>query len=340
MCLAMMELVVFGSGAWAESHVRGRDCVRKYYGINDSTSSNVDDVEIDIAPSLATQLLQDIAVRKTPKLNPRAIDCDQIRKATAFQPSDNDGLPANLFDKNFVIYNDIWVRETIGKNRDMAVFIMGHEFGHLLKSHLTTRRETTSFEMESEADYQGACAVALLGGKWSSVEEIIEKLRGDIDTDYPSAATSMKISREAFDDCGGNRDVASQTPNIDVVYFYKRADEGRVVGALNQLGVKSSIRQSGVFRGTDYSDRDTDTVTCHAGVPVDFVKTVALALFDAGVSLRAISEPDPENLRFERRITIEAVAKTRPLLTRDEIENLTRCPMQTDPVFGKARQRS
>lgn len=96
-------------------------------------------------------------------------------------------------------------------------------------------------------------------------------------------------------------------------------------------------RQSGVFKGVDYSDRDTDTVTCHSGTSIDLVRKIALALFDEGIPLRAISEPDAENTRFKQRITLEAAAKNRPLLTRDAIYQLQACPTQIDPVYGKGR---
>ncbi|RWL45257.1 MAG: hypothetical protein EOR60_15030 [Mesorhizobium sp.] len=307
--------------------------MKRYYHVVNANSS-ADLKENAIAPSEATQLLQDIARRSNLTMRPRALPCDWIANATAFEPQESDKLPPELVSALFVIYNRVWVRTALGRDRDQAVFLFGHEMGHLSRGHL--HKKMPRLQMEKEADYEGACAVARLGGSWASLSQLIYKIRDDVDGDYPSAAHSLEIADGAFRDCGGNQKV-SDSAGITVVYWYKRVDNGAVVDTLNYLGDALVVKQSGVYKGVDYSDRPTDTVTCHKGASISVVKKVALSLFDRGIVIRAINEPDAENAALTNRITVESAARTRSPLTRQQISDLSSCPAQSDPVYGKRR---
>ena len=205
------------SSALSQTHYRGLQCVKDYYGVRDSSNNDPDLVEVRFSPDLATQLLQDIVARSNMQLNPSAVDCDHIANATAFQPEDNDGLPDSLRSRHFIIYNSLWVREVLGESRDRAIFLLGHELGHISRHHLTSRKTISDLEKESEADFEGACAVARLGGEWAVVEELISRLRGEVDTDYPSAKTSMRLARAAFRECGGNHEQKVNYPDTKII---------------------------------------------------------------------------------------------------------------------------
>lgn len=328
--------------AWTDSgYDDGLSCVRTAFGIK-SNKNTGDYREFNLAPDEWTQLVSDISARSGLALRPQAVACDQVSNAAPFVPKADADLPENLKQSQFVLYNRIYMRTLLADDRDWAIFILGHELGHITKHHIDTRMFSISrFEQESEADYEGACTVAKLGGRLETIYSLLPHIRDPVDGDYPSIEHSRAIARRAFDDekCkvkpvdGIDVDAA----NVEVIYFYKRADEGRAVDALSRIGVTPSVRQSGVYKGVDYSDQPTDSVTCHAGVPIDFVRKVALALFDKGVAVRAINKPDTENARLEGRIIIESTARTRPTLTRDQIEALDNCPSQLDPVYGKGR---
>jgi hypothetical protein len=332
---AMLGVLMTGTTSDAANRQTGLRCVKEYYGITDNTPANADMKEVNFAPSLATQLLEDIVSRSNLDLKPVAIPCDQVENASPFEPESGDGLPSELGQKKFIVYQKLWVREVLGKSRDMAVFLLGHELGHIIRQHF--RRDLDDLTMESEADSEGGCVLARMGGAWPPVEDLLSRLRPDVDSNYPSAKKSIRLARTSYEDCGEGR--KSDTPNLktEVLYFYKRADEGKVVSVLNRLAPNFQVRQSGVFQGVDFSDRQTDTITCHDGSSLDLVKELALAMFDEGVPLKAISKPDADIKRFKNRVTIEAAAKGRPQLSRREIELLDQCPDQSDPVFGKGR---
>ncbi|MDW9812099.1 hypothetical protein [Sinorhizobium meliloti] len=330
----MCALLVCGPAA-SENREYGLECVRKYYNIT-AESTDVDEREVAFKPDEATQLIKDIAERAGFNITPKAVTCDDIANAIPFEPQAQDQLPDELKSLTFIIYSRSWLRTVLGTQRDKAVFILGHELGHIMRQHLTERSSLTRLEMEKEADYEGACAVARLGGDWNTLLDVIAQNRDDADGDYPSAEHSTDIARVAFSECGG-RLLDEDLPVTKVVYWYKRADDGKAIEALNDLGVNLDVRQSGVYMGVDFSERDTNTVTCHEGAPISLVRAVALALYDQGIEITNISRPDPENRHLTNRITVEATSRGRPQLTRSAIRDLDYCPSQYDSTYGSFR---
>ncbi len=321
----------------AQSRQTGLDCVRHYFNIKEDAPEDADYAEMSFSPSLANQLLSDIRTRLVYNAVLKAVECDRVANAIPFLPKVSDFLPHPLNTFNFIIYNNVWVTHTLGENRTQAIFLLGHEIGHITRGHLGERKGIPRLTQETEADYEGACTVARLGGNWDELVDYIKRIRGPVVEFYPRPVVSLRQAADAFRQCGGIESKTSQGQPTTVVYFYKRADRGRVVNALSSLGLRASVRQSGVYKGVDYSDRETDTLTCHRGVSPQEIRRVALALVDSGVQLRAISEPDPENQKFTRRLTLEAAAKSRSVLTRQTIEQIADCPGRFDPTYGKGR---
>ena len=341
-----IALLLTQRDAEAETHSQGLQCVENFFHIKTKVAS-ADDALFDIAPDDANQVMKDIAVRSARKLNPVAIDCEQINKASAFQPWSSDRLPANLQSKQFVIYNPNWIREVLGPNRDMAVFILGHEFGHIVNGDTAEskadavsdkQKNETRLEMEKKADYAGACSLASVGGAWAALDNLIPRIRGIKDVNYPSAEMSLDIAREAFAACGGRLE-PDPRETTKVVYWYKRADNGKVIEALNAIGAHLDVRQSGVYQGVDFSDRETDAIICSQGASIGYTRRIALALYDAGIELRGISAPDAANTQIANRITIEAAAKDASILSRQQIVDLKKCPAIDDPIYGRWRYR-
>ena len=342
--LIVLTSIVFSDAGKAETHSEGLHCVEKYFHIKSAVAPG-DNVLVDIAPDDATQVLKDIAARSEKNLDPKAVACEQVLKASAFQPWSDDGLPANLQALQYIIYNPNWIQEILGNNRDMVVFILGHELGHIINGDVAQARvdavsdkskNPARLEMERKADYAGACALAQVGGTWDALEDLIPRIRGIKDVNYPSGEESLDIARIAFSACGGQLDPDPKV-TTNVVYWYKRADGGKVVKALNEIGAHIQVKQSGVVNGVDYSDRDTDSVVCHLDTSVAFTRRIALSLYDAGIKLRGISAADPANQFITNTITIESAAKGRSILSRHQIVDLVSCPSIRDPTYGRGR---
>lgn len=314
----------------AQTRTVGLACVKKYYNVKDETSTV--EPEMAFSPSEATQLIRDIAERSELGYFPTAITCDYVDNAVPFVPIESDSLPHPLNSKSFIIYKRSWLRTVLGSQREKAIFVLGHELGHITRRH--TSSSMARIQMEREADYDGACAVAKLGGKWETLVDAIYQNRDDNPGDYPSARQSIEIAKVAFADCGGNQNPSKSTK---ILYWYKRADNGRVVEALNALSANLEVRQSGIYEGVDFSDRETTAVTCHEGAPISYVKKVALALIDNGVKITGISEPDNKNKGIRNRITIEATSHGQVPLRRSDVERLNYCPSQLDDTFGTFR---
>jgi tetratricopeptide (TPR) repeat protein len=114
--------------------------------------------------------------------------------------------------------------------------------------------------------------------------------------------------------------------SIDVLYWGKRADYGIVEKALAPYKLRLTRNECQSYQGYDFSKDTTDTVTCSEDVPIDAVRTIALALFDAGVHLSSIGPPDQNNASIRNTIIIESTNNASPILLRKKIEQLSECP--------------
>ena len=136
------------------------------------------------------------------------LPCGIVEKVESWAASSEDitqelkaaGVPAG----RYVIYNPVWVREVIGNDRDQAIFVFGHEFGHFVRGHFFERKQIARDLKELEADRFGGCATARMKSNWSSVESLVSRIRPAAgDGYYPSATDSLATVKEGFAACGG-----------------------------------------------------------------------------------------------------------------------------------------
>jgi hypothetical protein len=135
----------------------------------------------------------------------RVIPCDGVANVQSAYYS-RDDIP----NGDYILYDPVWVRQVIGtdvsgvgtsKSHDEAIFLFGHELGHLLLRHFTSNSALPRIRKEMDADHFGGCAAGALGANWENVADLINRIRGDFDTDYPSRANSLATARAGFDTC-------------------------------------------------------------------------------------------------------------------------------------------
>jgi hypothetical protein len=110
---------------------------------------------------------------------------------------------------DYILYDPVWVRTVIGpvlsdkqkKARDQALFIFGHELGHILARHFTSAAGLPRIEKELAADAFAGCAAGALAASWENVEDLITRIRGDVDTSYPRRSRSLSAAKQRFDSC-------------------------------------------------------------------------------------------------------------------------------------------
>ena len=135
----------------------------------------------------------------------RVIPCDGVANVQSIYYY-RDDIPKG----DYILYDPVWVRQVIGndvsgagnsKSHDEAIFLFGHELGHLLSRHFTSNSELPRITKEMEADRFGGCAAGALGTNWENVADLISRIRGDFDTDYPSRLNSLATAKAGFDTC-------------------------------------------------------------------------------------------------------------------------------------------
>jgi hypothetical protein len=112
--------------------------------------------------------------------------------------------------------------------------------------------------------------------------------------------------------------------NINVIYFQKAEDQGKVAKALSEAGVPFSTRDS-------VMGIPANVITCTADVPVAAVKRLGFMLMDAGITLRAIRPSiHPE---FPKRMSIEAYSGNTAHyvpITRAQLSQIETCTYGND----------
>ena len=89
------------------------------------------------------------------------LPCDGITKVQSYYPLQDD-IPK----RDYILFDPIWTREVMGfgndkgvdvKARDQALFIFGHELGHILGRHFTTNSQLSRLNKETDADHFAGC---------------------------------------------------------------------------------------------------------------------------------------------------------------------------------------
>ncbi len=172
-------------------------CVRQHLK-NSSNSSGV-----GIAPSDAALLVRKIASSIGLVDGLTIVECDYVEKALAWStPPGTKDIPS----ADFIIYRPDWAKEVLGKDPTHATVVFGHELGHLVGRHTTSRKDIGLKAKETEADGFAGCAVARMKMDWNRAAELLGRLRHDGATaqdDYPSLQESLAAARNGYDNCGG-----------------------------------------------------------------------------------------------------------------------------------------
>lgn len=305
--LASFFCAIFLTPCFAGRPTRGTaiQCVKDFYSITDIAQA-----ESDVVPGFSNEeadnLVKRIALKAGIVKNIRVITCDGVDNANAFHSQDGDGLPPDFTDEDYIIYNTTWIRQVIGADKIQAEFVLGHELGHIANDHLTSRKTLPTLNQELEADYAGGCAVANLRGSWAPLENLISRIRLDVDSDYPSATHSLEWASRGFENCGGIKTVRPDPPvnsnadydGIRVVYFRKDDDNGIVDRVLTQEGIQYEVGQSG-------NGVASNGITCTTDIPYSRVRNLAVKLVQAGSKIYWINKALTK-LHAVKRITIES----------------------------------
>ncbi|ABR65072.1 hypothetical protein [Sinorhizobium medicae] len=149
------------------------------------------------------------------------LSCGIVEKVESWAASSQDitqelraaGVPPG----RYVVYNPVWIREVIGNDRDQAIFVFGHEFGHFVRGHFFERKEIARDRKELEADRFGGCATGRMGSNWSSINNLMLRIRPKAgDGFYPSATDSITSVKEGFEACGGSAVQMCRSPENGV----------------------------------------------------------------------------------------------------------------------------
>jgi nucleoside phosphorylase len=126
---------------------------------------------------------------------------------------------------------------------------------------------------------------------------------------------------------------------VDILYYPKTADQGRVLGVIKGLSDKYKTKLNFRIGETDSEQFPwpTDEITCTPDVPLKPAKALALALVEAGVEIRSISTfNDPQPMKLPK-ISIQSVGLSDsgyPVLTKLEIAKMTTCSLNPHPYWG------
>lgn len=131
-----------------------------------------------------------------------AFPCASVDKVQAVaKDASNPRVPRG----EYVIYDPNWVREVFGDDTVQATFAFAHEIGHFVNRHFGSRSHLSIKEKETEADGFAGCAVARIEGKnsWSSLENLVTRLRETSHPTYPNRQESLAVVRAGYIECGG-----------------------------------------------------------------------------------------------------------------------------------------
>lgn len=127
------------------------------------------------------------------------VPCHYAKKVDATHPIGLEGVPS----QDYIVYNPQWLREVIGTDRVQAIALFGHELGHFVNRHFESRSSLPRVDKEREADVFAGCAIARMGESFATLQNLLERLRSDKQSDYPDRLTSITSARHGFQTCGG-----------------------------------------------------------------------------------------------------------------------------------------
>jgi hypothetical protein len=214
LALAMLSPPVFGQSSTTF-------CLRQY---EEQVSQRGN--ALGISPPDAELLIERVADSISLNIDGITIvPCDQASKAqSTYADGSVPGVPAG----EYILYDPSWLREVIGNDKTQAIAIFGHELGHLLnRDFYKPRSLLPRIRLETDADGFAGCAVARLGGSWGGLENLLTRIRRDVDTTYPSAKHSIAAARQGFATCGGDLQRLKKPANAPTIPI---ADSGWVDG--------------------------------------------------------------------------------------------------------------
>lgn len=180
-------------------------CIIEHYA-NKSTVSESEPVALGIALGDAESVVSQVAEHLNISSTPILVNCGYVPKAHAhFVPNEKfvGSKPATVPAGEYVIYNPVWIRETVGANKGQVIAIFGHELGHFINRDFIAPRmtQTSIARREEDADKFAGCAVAKMGADLKDLEDILSRLRTDYSTIYPDKFTSLAAAKEGFESC-------------------------------------------------------------------------------------------------------------------------------------------
>lgn len=144
------------------------------------------------------QMVEDII--QVREIDPRILGrmrvsrCSYANNAAAALNRKKINLPEIEF---FMFYNRVWVQETHGSNNMAFRWLIAHEFAHIHLGHLSGPTEKPTLTWETQADEFAGCTIGLMRGRWSQIQDVVERLRVINPDDYPNAT----VTRNALYRC-------------------------------------------------------------------------------------------------------------------------------------------
>ncbi|MGO8044950.1 hypothetical protein ACC713_18765 [Rhizobium johnstonii] len=281
----------------------GLACIEKFYNLDVAGGAleHEGDVLVGVGEGDPQKEVKLIASKLSIFIDYTVLDCDASDNANAIHVTQKDQLPQEYWDRDFIIYNKEWFKSKLQTDRSGLIFVLGHEFGHLVNNHDSFRKNLSRPQKELEADYSGACAVGQLGEDWHPLEALLTDIRSVPSPNYAPLEESLAWARRGYENCHGNDAtgaIASGYEGIRVVYFPKEADSGVVETVLKNKSVQYE-------EGASAFEFASNGMTCTNDIDFTKVRDLAVALTQAGVKLYWINKALNE-LHVDHRITIEA----------------------------------
>jgi hypothetical protein len=223
-------------------------CIQTY--VSSGATSTLGFAQSDVE-SIVSQISKAIGLDPT---GIKVVPCAGVGKV---QSAYYDQADVPLGD--YVLYDPVWVREVVGNQltgearrqaRDEAVFLFGHELGHILGRHFTSSRSLPRIDKELAADKFAGCTAGVLAADWKNIEEFIGRIRGDTDTTYPSRVRSVTATRASFDSCRSRKEsigafkVAEVGPSFDPPKMNGRTLDACLISPDHPAGDDCSVQAS------------------------------------------------------------------------------------------------
>ena len=165
-------------------------------------------VALNISGSEASVIVNDIASKFGIDASSIAvIECASIDNAQA----DYSEGSASILQGEYVLYNPTWVTNVAGASKTALYAIFGHEIGHIANRHFL-KSTLARRDKELEADRFAGCVVAATGGEWDALENLLNRLRPEVESEYPTRVDAVEAARKGWNDCMVRRQETSDAP--------------------------------------------------------------------------------------------------------------------------------